>query len=317
VLGGVSKTTLQRYHAVCDKHIEFCRLRNVSSWSDIDKHSIGQYGSHLKKLSYSDATIYLECTLLKQIIKWLIDDQKILAESHRVRLPLRRSHETSTYCFSRDEVEAILRHCWSNESLHWLGYLLFTLAHTGIRIGEAASLRWSDVDREFKMITIVDDRHNSASTNSPRTTKGRRSRKIPAHPALDAMLDQMPRRKDGKVFGGPQGGILKADTARIVLVRDVLEPLKEKFPTPAGDKGFKHGRLHSFRHFFVSQAFSEGASEGDIREWVGHTNSRLTERYRHLRDQESQCRMRKLSFLDSTIPSYNSTMTSREIIADD
>jgi hypothetical protein len=34
--------------------------------------------------------------------------------------------------------------------------------------------------------------------------------------------------------------------------------------------GFEHGRLRSFRHFFVSQAFICGASEGEIREWVWH-----------------------------------------------
>jgi hypothetical protein len=54
--------------------------------------------------------------------------------------------------------------------------------------------------------------------------------------------------------------------------------------------------LHSFRHAFVSQAFLDGASEGEIREWVGHTNSRIVERYRHLRNEDAQRKMRQIDF---------------------
>jgi hypothetical protein len=49
----------------------------------------------------------------------------------------------------------------------------------------------------------------------------------------------------------------------------------------------EHGGLVAFRHAFVSQAFLDDASEGEIREWVGHTNSRIVERYRHLRSDDA------------------------------
>jgi len=42
------------------------------------------------------------------------------------------------------------------------------------------------------------------------------------------------------------------------------------------------------RHYFVSQCFIGGASEGEIREWVGHSSSRIVERYRHLADDVAQ-----------------------------
>jgi integrase len=60
--------------------------------------------------------------------------------------------------------------------------------------------------------------------------------------------------------------------------------------------GFEHGRLHSFRHYFVSQAFLGGVSEGEIREWVGHRDSRIVERYRHLRNDEARKKMNKIEF---------------------
>lgn len=78
----------------------------------------------------------------------------------------------------------------------------------------------------------------------------------------------------------------------------VIKPLKKSFPTPEGEFGFEHGRLHSFRHFFCSQCFLGGASEGEIKEWLGHAVSKMVEHYRHLRSDEAQRKMSQIRFLD-------------------
>lgn len=83
-----------------------------------------------------------------------------------------------------------------------------------------------------------------------------------------------------------------------VFIRDVIKPLAMKFPTPKDETGFERGRLHSFRHFFVSQAFLGGASEGEIREWVGHADSKMVEHYRHLGRKDALRRMEQISFVD-------------------
>jgi integrase len=176
-----------------------------------------------------------------------------------------------------------------------------------MRIGEAAALRWSDVDLSANTLYVRDNRHNALTTDAKRTTKGRRSRRIPIHPQFRLILDRMARRNDGRVFGGPRGGILKPDSVRNILIRDVLNPLKANFLTLPSETGFIDGRLHSFRHYFVSQAFLTGASEGEIRDWVGHKDSRLIERYRHLRHEEAQEKMRQLSFLGSSMPPLDAT----------
>jgi len=82
-----------------------------------------------------------------------------------------------------------------------------------------------------------------------------------------------------------------------VLLRDVIRPLKQRFPTPPGEIGFEHGRVHSFRHYFVSEAFRQGATEGEVMEWVGHRDSKIVAHYRHLRKADSHRRMEKVDFL--------------------
>ena len=42
-----------------------------------------------------------------------------------------------------------------------------------------------------------------------------------------------------------------------------------------------------------------GASEGEIKEWLGHADSKMVEHYRHLRDEDAQRKMRQIDFLDS------------------
>ena len=82
-----------------------------------------------------------------------------------------------------------------------------------------------------------------------------------------------------------------------VFIDNVIEPLKSKFPVPGGEIGFEQGRLHSFRHFFCSQAFLGGASEGEIREWLGHADSKMVEHYRQLRNDDAQRKMEQIDFM--------------------
>ena len=142
------------------------------------------------------------------------------------------------------------------------------LAHPGLRIGEfpgAADLRWSDLDFERGMITLPDNRHSGRvkNTNGLRTTKSGRSRRVPIHPDLRTVLAVLERSADGRVLHGPRGGKLKPDTARRAFVSEIIEPLRDRFPTPEGETGFEGARFHSFRHFFVSQTFLGGAFEGE------------------------------------------------------
>jgi integrase len=108
----------------------------------------------------------------------------------------------------------------------------------------------------------------------------------------------MTKATDGRVFHAPRGGQIRPRNVLSMFIRDVIEKLKDKFPTPAGEIGFENGRLHGFRHFFVSRCFLGGASEGEIREWVGHASSRMVERYRHLGRKDAAAKMQQIKFTD-------------------
>jgi hypothetical protein len=48
VLRGVGLSTVKRYRAVRDKHVEYCQKRFVFSWQSVDKRSVEEYGIYLR-----------------------------------------------------------------------------------------------------------------------------------------------------------------------------------------------------------------------------------------------------------------------------
>lgn len=298
IMGGASEATRKRYRAVRDKHIGFCHRRGADSWSQIDKAAVQAYGVWLAKKDYADRSIFLELTLVKSLIGWLIAESH-LPKSHAFELPLTKPLGTDAYCYSQAEVAAMVERCRSCPDLGWMAAVIVGLACTGMRISELAGLRWSDVDLKSKTIRIADERSSSRKRRlgTARRTKGRRDRSVPIHPDLAKLLISLEKHPDGRVFHGARGGPLRPNNTLHMFIDQVIEPMKKQFPTPSGEIGFEHGRLHSFRHYFCSKCFLDGTSEGEIREWLGHAESKMVEHYRHLRSEDAQKKMGQIDFL--------------------
>ena len=162
-----------------------------------------------------------------------------------------------------------------------------------------AQLRWWDVDLKNKTIAIRNDpRDGARAGQARRRTKNRRDRAFPIHDDLLAVLIRTPRHRDGYVFHGPRGGRLKPDTARNVLVRDVITPLTGEFPTPDVEIGFKHGRLHSFRHYFCSACANSNVAAQAVMNWLGQQDCEMVRYYYHLYSTEARRQMNNVKFAD-------------------
>jgi integrase len=297
ILGGVAQATGKRYRSVKDKHVKFCDERGLRTWSAVTTDTATSYGAWLERKKYADRSIYLEVTLLKSVVLWLIAKGHLPA-SARLTAEVEKPKGSDTYCYTSEEVATMVTHCRSRPDLDWLAGVLIGLSCTGLRIGELASLRWSDLDLTHKVLRLTDERSSRRrkAMGTARRTKGKRSRILPVHDDMLDVLSSM-KRQDHLVFHGPRGGRLKPDTVRSIFVREVIEPLQDRFPTLEGEIGFEHGRIHSFRHYFCSQAFLGDADEAVIKDWLGHQDSKMVALYRHLRDDESRRKMQRINFL--------------------
>ena len=299
VLGGIGKNSLKRYRAVRDKHATYCETTGIRTWDRVDRASVVSYGSWLqRRYDSAPATVLLELNTVCSVLRWL-STQRHIPESCRFSLGLPKIETSDTYCYRREEVAAMLEHCRSDPDFIWLADIVVALTTAGVRIGELAALRWSDLDLDANVLKLTDERYSQRRKHlgNARLIKGKRGRTIPMNLALRNVLVGMQRSTDGLVFHGPRGGKLKPDVVRTALLRDVIRPLSGRFPTVPGEIGFEHGRVHSFRHYFVSEAFRLGVPEPRIMEWVGHRDSRIVARYRHLRDDDGQHAMQELEFL--------------------
>ncbi len=132
---------------------------------------------------------------------------------------------------------------------------------TGCRKGEIMGLRWDDVDRAARGLRLRD------AKTGPRI--------VPLTPAVEAVLDRIPRDGDSPwVIAGRKGD------AHLVNMDAVWKRLRAK-------AGLKDVRIHDLRHSWASRALALGESLSMIGKLMGHGQVATTARYAHLaRDTE-------------------------------
>jgi integrase len=298
-VGGVRPSTQKKYRAAFDKFIDFATKTGITDWNSVTAQTLTDYASHLRLMEYAGNTIFKELVTLQQARKWLVRE-KHLAGDERLNLRIRKCEGQRAYCYTKEQVAAMVEHCRKTQSLAWLLHVIVALACTGLRIAELASLRWTDLDLTNQFLHLTDESGRALGAGSQRTTKSGRSRSLPIHPDLMQELKQVSRR-DAFVFHGPRGGRLKPDTVRRALINQVIEPLLVRFPSVEGEQGFADGRLHSFRHYFASMcALNPELTERVTMHWLGHQDSAMVRHYFHLHNAESRRQMARLSPIGNT-----------------
>jgi integrase len=299
-VGGVRPSTQKKYRAAFDKFVDFAAKNGISDWNSVTAQTLTDYASHLRDNAYSGNTIFKELITLQQARKWLIREKHFVGEE-RLNLRIRKCEGQRAYCYTKEQVAAMVEHCRKTQSLAWLLHVIVALACTGLRIAELASLRWTDLDLTNQFLHLTDESGRAMGGTGPhRTTKSGRSRSLPIHPDLMQELKQIPRQ-GSFVFHGPKGGRLKPDTVRRALIENVIEPLLNRFPSAKGEQGFADGRLHSFRHYFASMcALDPELTERVTMHWLGHQDSAMVRHYFHLHNAESRRQMARLSPIGNT-----------------
>jgi integrase len=301
--GGLTESTQKKYRSHYDKFIPWATAHRVEHWNEVDASVLRGYAAFLKstaarssKKPYADKSVTTELTFLKGLVKWFIREGH-LCDKEPIALKLAKPESQRPYCYTREEVAAMVDHCLETQRIAWMADVIIALACTGLRISELAGLRWSDIDMVKQVLVLTRQAAYRKPEEERRVLKSKRSRTLVIAKDLRRVLQRLPRHKDGFVFHGPRGGRLKDDFVRRRLISQVLEPLKERFPAEAGEKGFADGRLHSFRHYFCSVCANNGVPEQMLMTWMGHRDSEMVRHYYHLNDGEARRQMDEIDFL--------------------
>jgi integrase len=151
--------------------------------------------------------------------------------------------------------------------------LVEVLAYSGMRLGEARSILWGEVDFANERFVVSGGEHG---------TKNHEARVVPLFPALRQFLERLrderkPAQEDRII------GIDSAKTAMGHACRAAELP------------DFTH---HCMRHYFVSNAIEAGVDFKTIAAWVGHKDGGLlvAKTYGHLRDTHSVEMAKRMTF---------------------
>ncbi|MFK0005514.1 tyrosine-type recombinase/integrase [Paenarthrobacter sp. NPDC090520] len=157
------------------------------------------------------------------------------------------------------------------------------LVGTGLRWGEAMGLHAHRVDRERRMIHIVETYDYEAGMIKP-YPKGKRARSVPLPDWVAQLLDEVDitpatscghdhrvgRCRSGLVLNA-QGTMIDADNWRKRVWIPALEIA-----------GIDHTRPHDLRHTYASWLIQSGVSIKEVGRLLGHASPVTTERYAHL-----------------------------------
>lgn len=153
--------------------------------------------------------------------------------------------------------------------------LIHLLAFAGLRIGEAASLQWADVEGNWLRVT----------------GKGAKVRSLPVHPDLATSLRawQASSSSAGWVFSSPArpGQPMRTGTLRGWVKRI------------ADDAGYPGVTPHTWRHSAATRLLECGANVHTVQGFLGHASLATTTVYLKVRPQHLEDAVQQLTYGDA------------------
>ena len=211
-------------------------------------------------------------------------DRRDLA--HDVAAPMKKvprpRREMQTY--TPDEIRLVLRAADKDRNEH-----LWYLALSGLRRGEIAGAKWSDIDFDARTITIARNRVQvGAATvveNEPKTQSSRRT--LPLDEGLISVLKRASVRYEKEKLALDaahlDSGYVACNEAGKPYMPGALTNMWHRLTAAAGVRPI---RLHDARHSCGTALHLRGVPMAVIAKWLGHADASITARiYAHSQDE--------------------------------
>jgi integrase len=234
-----------------------------------------------KPLKKSTAAQVLEVT--RQILDQAVDDRIIDTNPARgltkkLRLTSKAlGHDVKA--MSPEQLDSFLKAAEIAAPEWRFAYLI--LAYTGMRLGEAFGLRWSDVNVEQRQITVERQAREDGEIGLPKSQRSRRT--IRVGPALlQAIHSERTKRKAKSLRAGgalspwvimdwpDDGPTMEAVISARNAIRYAMKTVLKRAKLPA------HFTPHSFRHTYASILLSRGEPILSVSQTLGHETLAIT-----------------------------------------
>jgi integrase len=264
--------TIEKYDMVLDRVVALAAKRKAATLDRLNLAFVDQYRSGRVKAGRADKTVYGETVIIRQLVNFALKRDLVFHDPLK-GLSLKKPKSAPQPCWTFEEVTRILTAVPDS-----IRAPLTLLAETGMRFGELAWLTWDDVGAAGLSIRPKD--------NWKPKTGDRRT--IPISAVAATVLASLPR--SGRWVATmpltkrrPAKGQQWTERRLLIELQRVLKTL-----------GLP-GKLHTFRHYFISNALLKGIPTATVRSWVGQVDEEIIKLYTHIHDRASQAAMQRLS----------------------
>ncbi|RJP93925.1 MAG: site-specific integrase [Desulfobacteraceae bacterium] len=231
---------------------------------DITTTDIDRLRHRLTKKGLAPATVKQGIVLLKRIINYGMKRGLCPAiDPSRLHFQMPKINNQKTEDLTLKQIECLLKAIEDSPNRQVANLMLMAL-YTGMRRGELFRLRWENLDFENGFIHLVEP-------------KGGIDQKIPLNSSARQLLENHERTGSPFVFPGRNGG-KRTDCKKALITIKKMAGLPEDFRP-----------LHGLRHVYASMLASSGKVDlYTLQKLLTHKDSKMTQRYAHLRDDTLQ-----------------------------
>ncbi len=278
---GRAAATLSRYTTVLNRLLEFLTAADITMISQIDLSVVDAFRATQKNRNLASNTIAFFLEVTRSFVLFAYR-RRHLTSDPLVGLRIGKAKAKPQPCWTWDEVQLIIQRAPTE-----LRPLFTFLAYTGTRIGEALHLQWNDVDFQNGVIHI--------RAKEGWKPKSGDDRVIPMAGDVVRVV-QLLKKEQPWVFSRGVSRLRRPYNFKTCaeMALTGLRATLQELGLP--------GRLHTFRHAFISHSLIQGTPESVVRSWVGHVDSEIIRRYTHVADPISKSQMRTLFDSSSKVP---------------
>lgn len=215
---------------------------------------------------YSDGTIETFVINFKGLLRYAVDKGIIVVSPHEKVVIRKYNNRKKVEAYTEYEQQKIVDYLRDKfEPYHALCYLLIT---TGMRLGEAAALTWTDVDLNERKVainkTVVTIKGHTSVQAHPKTANSNRtlflSEKTMTYLRRYSNCGGTKKLKSDYLFLNKRGGLYKSSTIRTRWIKTCAE------------LDIPYKGVHSLRHTFATRALEKGIDIKTLSSILGHKN---------------------------------------------
>lgn len=287
----IELTTYDSYYSIIDNHFVNHKLGNYQV-SSITPDMITKFLA-TQSDKYSLVTISLMRYIIKASLRYAVEEE-IISEFNfdRVKTPGKRdvkAQRRKIRIVSPEDIdkiynEATRRYVTGNYIHPDVYRMIVFIMYTGLRVGEATALQWSDIEKDFSAIHIqrnagrIKNRNDSNESlvhgrktiriiKSPKSEKGIRTIPLPERAqGVIKELSQEEHEDNDVIFKSSRGNMVTYNAARIALKNLITN----------AECDYADYTLHGLRHTYGSLLISKGVDIKIVSELLGHSNVAFT-----------------------------------------